>query len=947
MTEDRGYKNEVAELRRRAESAMAKKAGDAANLSTLSHEQVQKLVHELQVHQIELEMQNEELRRTQQDLEASRDKYCDLYDFAPVGYFTLNQNGVILEANLIVSGLLGRAKAFLVGKPLASFVNEEDGNVLYLHFRQVLETQSKQTCDIRLTKKDESQISVRLDTAILSGPDGSHAFLRTVVADITSRKRVEEALRASELSYRRLFESAQDGILILAFDTGQILDVNPYLIEMLGYSHEEFLEKFLWEVSPFKDTALNKEAFATLQREGYVRYEELPLETREGRSINVEFVSNTYPVDGMTFIQCNIRDITDRKRIEAALRESQQQYKTLADFGRALIWTSGVDGKCDYFNRTWLAFTGRTFEQELGDGWAEGVHPDDLERCLHVYTSAFECREPFSMDYRLRRYDGEYRWIQDDGIPRYDSQERFIGYIGHCLDITDRKRTEEALRESEERYRDITENSLTGIFMYQDGRSVFANRRLAEMVGYTVEEVLSIPFLEAIHPDDRCMVRDMAEARLSGQPVTEHYELRLLHKKGHTIWTEVLSHRIDYQGRPAILGNIADVTQRRALEHQLRYAQKMEAIGTLTGGIAHDFNNLLTIINGYTELVLSEKTSNDPTYADLQKVLETGRKGAELVQRLLTLSKKGESNPQPLDLNHTVANSVALMKRTFPKMIEIEAVLGKDLNLVNTDAAQLDHVLMNLCINAKEAMPDGGKLRIETKNEIVDEADSKLQVEAKPGPHVVIEIADTGAGMDTQTLDRLFDPFFTTKGWDFRKGTGLSLPVAKGIVEQHGGWITCKSDPGKGTAFNIYFPAIVGAAAAKPVPEVPTFPGSESILLVDDEEYVRELGKRILERAGYKVITASNGKEALDIYEREKSNIGLVVLDLIMPQMGGEKCLEDLLKINPHVKVVVSTGHSVDARERLHVGSLAKGFVNKPYQIKQLLEVVRQVLDAE
>ena len=212
----------------------------------------------------------------------------------------------------------------------------------------------------------------------------------------------------------------------------------------------------------------------------------------------------------------------------------------------------------------------------------------------------------------------------------------------------------------------------------------------------------------------------------------------------------------------------------------------------------------------------------------------------------------------------------------------------------------------------------------------------------------LIEMSDTGIGMSKETMDRMFDPFFTTKGWDFKKGTGLGLSVAKGIVEQHGGWMTCESEPGKGTTFSVYLPAIEESPVVrKPEPVAETVPGNEKILLVDDEEYVRDLGKRILERAGYTVITAANGKEALEIYAREQSNIALVVLDLIMPQMEGKKCLEELLKINPDVKVIVSTGHSLDARESLLLGALARGFVNKPYEVRQMVQTVREVLDAE
>ncbi|MFH1113474.1 MAG: ATP-binding protein [Pseudomonadota bacterium] len=384
----------------------------------------------------------------------------------------------------------------------------------------------------------------------------------------------------------------------------------------------------------------------------------------------------------------------------------------------------------------------------------------------------------------------------------------------------------------------------------------------------------------------------------------------------------------------------------RRLYTQFFQAQKMEAVGTLAGGIAHDFNNLLTIMNGYTELILSEKTEDDPIYADLQKILVTGLKGAEMVQRLLAFSKKGESNPEPLDLNHMVENASKVMERTFPKMIEIETLLGKDLGMVNADVSEVEQVLMNLCINAKEAMPEGGKLRIETGNAAVDEDYCRLHPEGKPGGYVLIAISDTGKGMSRQMIERMFDPFFTTKGWDFNKGTGLGLSVARGIVEQHGGWINCESEPGKGTTFRLYFPIVEESPAdRKPQPLVDTVPEGEKILLVDDEEYVRDLGKRILEREGYEVIVAANGGEALQIYANEQSSIALVILDLIMPQMGGRECFEEILKINPEVKVLIASGFAVKDEAKAFLDAESKGMVSKPFNMRDLLRSVRQVLD--
>jgi signal transduction histidine kinase/CheY-like chemotaxis protein len=428
------------------------------------------------------------------------------------------------------------------------------------------------------------------------------------------------------------------------------------------------------------------------------------------------------------------------------------------------------------------------------------------------------------------------------------------------------------------------------------------------------------------------------------------YPLRLRKKDGTVMDCTITGtvRRADDGTLLGYRGIIRDLTEHKNLQKQLLQAQKMEAVGTLTRGIAHDFNNLLTIMNGYTEMILMDKTEDDPLYADLQRILQTGFHGVDMVQRLLSFSKQAPTKVEPVDLNHRIDETKKLLDRSFPKTIEIETKLPDDLGMVNADAGQMDQLLMNLCVNARDAMPGGGRLKIETRNMTVDEDYCRLHLGAKPGRSVLVEVSDTGTGMTKETMDRIFDPFFTTQGWDFRKGTGLGLSVAKGIVDEHGGWITCDSEPGKGTTFRVYLPVMVEAPAAEgPVTPAEVFPGWQKILLVDDEEYIRDLGTRILERAGYAVITASNGREALVIYAREQSNIALVVLDLIMPQMEGKQCLEELLTINPHVKVIVSTGYSLDARERLHLGGLARGFVNKPYEVKQMVQAVREVLDAE
>jgi len=553
--------------------------------------------------------------------------------------------------------------------------------------------------------------------------------------------------------------------------------------------------------------------------------------------------------------------------------------------------------------------------------------------------------------------DGEKVCFETRKFPVLDDQGKVTTIVGISRDITDRKMVEEALRQSELWMRGLFNAVGEGVLVATSDRCLQDINPAAERIfGYTKDEVRDNS-AEVLHPSHDHYLefgRRIQQAFDRGESAQFEFEAR--RKNGEIFQTEnTVSLLRDASGETfGIVRVVRDISERKRAEKereqlrsQLFQAQKMEAIGTLTGGIAHDFNNLLTIINGYTELILSEKTEDDPNYSVLKKILQTGRKGAELVQRLLALSRKGDLSPRPLELNSVIENSVALMKRTFPKIVEIETVPEKDLGMVNGDAEQVEQVLMNLCINAKEAMPEGGKIRIETKNVTVDEKYCRLHPEGKPGSYVLIEVSDTGTGMHKETRERMFDPFFSTKGWDFNKGIGLGLSVAKGIVEQHSGWIGCQSELGKGTTFRIYFPVIEDSpGVGKFEPLMEDAPGAEKILLVDDEENIRDLGKRILERSGHSVVTAANGREALDIYAREQSGIALVILDLIMPQMGGEKCLEELVKINPHVKVIISTGHSLEARERLFLGALAKGFVNKPYGTKQLVQIVRDALHA-
>ena len=387
--------------------------------------------------------------------------------------------------------------------------------------------------------------------------------------------------------------------------------------------------------------------------------------------------------------------------------------------------------------------------------------------------------------------------------------------------------------------------------------------------------------------------------------------------------------------------------EKKDLETQLLRAQKMEAVGTLAGGIAHDFNNILQTIFSYSQILLMSMDETDPEYSKLKTIENSVRRASDLTKRLLIFSRRIESKLEPLDLNQEVVQITKMLERTIPKMIDIELRLAASLRTINGDIGQIEQIIMNLGVNARDAMPEGGKLIFETGNVTLDEAYCRSHLGSRQGDYVLLSVSDTGHGMDKRIVEHIFEPFYTTK--EIGKGTGLGLAMVYGIVKSHHGYITCQSDPGRGTTFQIYFP-VIEEITEEEVQEtqeerIDIRGGDETILLVEDEEDIRELGKEILSNTGYKVLTAKDGETALEIYESEREQVDMVILDLIMPGMGGRRCLERLLKVNPQAKVVIASGYSVDNNTKEMIEKWVKGFVGKPYDIYEILKVTRDVLD--
>jgi PAS domain S-box-containing protein len=491
------------------------------------------------------------------------------------------------------------------------------------------------------------------------------------------------------------------------------------------------------------------------------------------------------------------------------------------------------------------------------------------------------------------------------------------------------------LEESEARYRKITEASFDGINIVVDDVVREANRGFAEIFGYTVEEVVGRPVTEFVASES---LTDLAKGS---------YEIVGKHKSGRKITLEGMTRAHHIEGRPGQINALRDVTEKRLLETQVRQAQKMDAIGRLAGGIAHDFNNLLTVILSCTEMVLVDLPDPDPRREDLEQILAATLAAASLTQQLLTFTRQEVIQPRLVEVNSVVASAGGILKRLIGEDIELTTVLAEENPIVKIDRSQLEQVIVNLAVNARDAMPSGGKLTIETQTVDVDEAYASTHWSTTPGRYVVLAVTDTGLGMDENTQARIFEPFYTTK--EAGKGTGLGLAMVYGIVKQSGGFIWLYTELGSGTSFKIYLPLVDDAAQLDGPRLILAEPagGTETVLLVEDSAAVRSIARNILERHGYTVLEAPNGKAALDIGRKRTRLIHLLLTDVVMPEISGRQLAEEFSAIRPDAKIIFMSGYTDDAIVRHGVVSEGVDYLQKPFSPDTLLRKVRQVLDSQ
>jgi PAS domain S-box-containing protein len=825
------------DLRQKAEARAGEEALRTTEYSAaISPEETRKTLHELRVHQIELEMQNEELRKAQAELEASRARYFDLFDLAPGGYLTLCEKGLIREANLTAAALLGVERRALAGSALSRFIPAEDQNIYYLHTKRLFAAGRPQTCELRLLRQGAEPFHARLE-AVLAQEEGGAPICRCVVVDITERKQDEEKLRASEA----IMSASQ-----------RIGHIGSWVLELSS-------NQLTWSDEVYRIFGIEPQAF------------------------------------------------------------------------------------------------GATYEAFL-----DRIHPDDRSAVDAAYTASVRERAgAYEIEHRIVRLDtGEVRHVHERGHHEYDAAGAVLRSVGMVQDITDRKRAEEALRQSQEKFRQYFENAPNFIYIIStEGTILDANPAAVRVLGYSSkDELIGRPLIGTVYAaSSRDKARELLQSwRETGK--LENEELRIVTGAGEerTIILNVSSVR---DGHGQLIHSVSfqtDITdikraevERENLQNQLRQAQKMESVGRLAGGVAHDFNNMLAVILGHTEMALEQVDPAQPIHADLTGIHKAAGRSADLIRQLLAFARKQTIAPRVLDLNKTISGMLNMLQRLIGEDISLDWNPNADLWPVKVDPSQIDQILANLCVNARDAIAGVGKVTIETENSALDDDYCATHAGFVSGEYVRLAISDNGCGMDKETLSHLFEPFYTTK--EAGKGTGLGLATVYGIVKQNNGLINVYSEPGQGTTFTIYLPRHIGKNHQHQTEGAPQSVGRghETILLAEDEPALLELTTKMLKRQGYRVLAASTPGEAIRLAREHSGEINLLMTDVIMPEMNGRDLAKNLLALYPHMKRLFMSGYTADVIA--HHGVLDEGvhFMQKPFSRKYLADKVREALDQE
>jgi PAS domain S-box-containing protein len=990
-------------------------------------------------------------KRAEEALAAERELLAVTLRSIGDGVISTDVTGRVVSLNGKAEELTGWTENEAVGRPLDEvfhIINELTRERCENPVEKVLRTGGVVTLanNTVLIAKDGVERILTDSGAPIRDADGKVRGVVLVFQDVTGQRRALRALEESEARHRFAMDASNDGIWDWNVMTGEVYR-SPGFFSMLSYNEKYFKGVFReWETLVHPDDLAAVRNRLDDYLSGKIATYEVEFRIKAGTGEMVWLLSRGKIVAedeaGKPLRMVGTHtDITDRKRAEEALKESEARIRKkleailepTGDVGALelgdVIDTEAIQALMDHFyglTGIGVAILDKKGRVLVATGWQEictkfhRVHPRTCLNCIESDTllsagpeegafKLYRCKnnmwdiatpimvggehlgnlflgqfifqdeatdhETFRSQAREYGFDEEQYLAALAKVPRwrrqtvdaimtfYTTLARLLARLSYsniklARSLDEKQRLLNSLRESEQRYKLLLDSVTDYIYtvQFQDNRPVATvhGPGCAAVTGYTPEDYAADPLLwyhMVYGPDREAVTRQAADIVAGKAPAP--IEHRIYHRDGSVRWIRNTPvQRFDDGGTlVAFDGLIKDITDHKRaeedkalLQQQLVRAQKMESVATLAGGIAHDFNNLLQVVLGYSDMLLLDMDAANPEYEGLQAIRRAGRDGADLAKRILAFSRRVEPQVRPINLNNEIARVEKMLRRMIPKMIQIETALADDLMTVNADPGQMEQILLNLAVNGQHAMPDGGRLIIKTENVTLDEEYCRNWPDTAPGKYVAMAVSDTGRGMAPEVLEHIFEPFFTTKGPG--EGTGLGLAMVYGIVKSHNGHISCHSQTTLGTTFRIYFPAVlqgVGQDLSSTRQMSPL--GSETILLVDDERTIRSLGEQLLARAGYKVLTAGNGLEALEVYRCGREEIALVILDLMMPEMGGRQCLEELLKINPKLKVVIASGYSADGHTKDFIDAGAKGFVCKPYEAREILAAVRKALD--
>ena len=777
--------------------------------------------------------------------------------------------------------------------------------------------------------------------------------LAVIYALAIRRKQAEDALREEEKRFRTLFEGSPDAIFLTDSKTGRILDANPAASALMLLPREKLVGRHHSELHPAAMKAYARETFSGLITQSLSGRSSSAVEMvvlrSDGSEVPVEILAQVITLQGRQALYGVFRNITERKRSEDAVRKSEQRYKELLHSVTSYIYTVRVEnGKAagTIHGPGCAAVTGYTTEEFSAEPflWYHMVHDADKQLVLEQAGRALAGDRPAAIEHRVRHKNGNIVWIRNTIVPRFDDAGRLTAYDGLITDITERKRSDEFVR-------NILETVDEGFLVIdRDYTVISANKAYCTQIGKPLDTVLGRKCYEVSHgrlkpcfeQGETCAVRTTFETGMPQTVVHSHHD-----RNGNPVIVETKSYplRDEAGGITASIEIVNNITEQRTLEDQLRHAQKMEAIGLLAGGIAHDFNNILTAIIGYGNLLERKLASDNPLRSYVDQILASTARAATLTQGLLAFSRRQVSNPQPIDVNEIIARIEKLLHRLIGEDIELRTSLATGRFTILADSSQVEQVLMNLATNARDAMLNGGTLTISTGTRVLDEAFRRTHGYGKDGTYAAVTMTDTGTGMDEKTRKRIFEPFFSTK--ETGKGTGLGLSIVYGIMKQNGGFVEAASEPGKGSVFTLLFPLCETPKEREKLMESHEVRGgSETILVAEDDEQLRKLTASILSEFGYRVIEAVDGEDAIRKFARDPDAVHLILLDAIMPRKSGKEAYREIKALRPSVKTLFCSGYDVDI-----IGSkglLVEGVpvLLKPTAPTELLRSVRGALDS-